>query len=190
MSSPQQEQHEEEEEGVEEIGILEESGLNEEQRREIRRQQRDLLKELEEADNLEVEDARDRNNEIYKNVRFTREAVLDGENLTLIANKAAQQVDRLIQVSNAKQSTHFIHCIAFYRFIVPFSLQVSLTIQLFLSAIIKIRSLVTMPIAWSANSFKNADRHHPVAAAPFLTGKPLASRPASALIAFLPVSAF
>jgi hypothetical protein len=78
--------------------ILEESGLTEEQRRQIRRQQRDLLKELNEQDNLELDEARTRNNEIYKSVRYTREAVLDGENLTLIANKAAQAVDRLIQV--------------------------------------------------------------------------------------------
>ena len=80
------------------IGILEDSGLNDEQRRQIRKQQRELLKDIEEKEALDVEDAREQNNEIYKNVRFTREAVLDGENMTAIANKAAQKVDRLIQV--------------------------------------------------------------------------------------------
>jgi hypothetical protein len=36
---------------------------------------------------------------LFDRVRYTREAVLDGENLIVIANKAAKQVDRLIQVS-------------------------------------------------------------------------------------------
>ena len=79
---------------------MEECDLTEEDRRQIRREQRDLHKEMEEHDKLEVNDVRDRNNEIYRNVRYTREAVLDGENLTLMATKAAQQVERMIQVSS------------------------------------------------------------------------------------------
>jgi hypothetical protein len=94
--------------------ILEESGLTEEQRRQIRREQRELLKELNEQDNLELHEARSRNNEIYKNVRYTREAVLDGENLTLIANKAAQQVDRLIQVRTV------LYCFRCFVFLTAF----------------------------------------------------------------------
>ena len=90
-SSPTQEESTEE-------GILEYSGLTEEQRREIRRRQRELYKDLEEQDNLKVEVARDRNNEIYKDVKYTREAVLDGDNMVSIATKAAKEVDRLIQV--------------------------------------------------------------------------------------------
>lgn len=85
-------------EEIEDAGILEASGLTEADRRNIRKQQRELFKDLEEKETLEVGEARDRNNEIYRKVRYTREAVLDGENLTLIANKAAQHVDRLIQV--------------------------------------------------------------------------------------------
>jgi hypothetical protein len=74
-------------------------GQTEEERREIRKQQRLLQKDLEEqGESLELEEARDRNNEIFANVRFIREAVLDGENVNLIANKAAQKVDKLIQV--------------------------------------------------------------------------------------------
>jgi DNA phosphorothioation-dependent restriction protein DptG len=79
--------------------LMGDSTQTDEDRRAIRRAQRDLFKEMEEkGENLKVDDARGKNNEIFKNVRFTREAVLDGENLTLIANKAIQQVDRLIQV--------------------------------------------------------------------------------------------
>lgn len=81
----------------EDLPVLEESGLTEEERRQIRKKQRQLNKELEET-NMEVEEARDRNNEIYKRVRYTREAVLDGENMIAIANKTSQKVDRLIQV--------------------------------------------------------------------------------------------
>jgi hypothetical protein len=72
-------------------------GQTEEERRKIRKEQRELFKDMEEK-NIEVEEARGRNNEIYRNVKYTREAVLDGENLILIANKAAKKVDQLIQV--------------------------------------------------------------------------------------------
>ena len=82
----------------ENIPVMEECHLTEEDRRKIRRKQRELNRDIETQDELEVEEARDRNNEIYKDVRYTREAVLDGENLTLIATKAAQQVERMIQV--------------------------------------------------------------------------------------------
>ena len=82
----------------EEVAILDDCKLTDEQRREVRKQQRALTKDLEGGETLEVETARERNNEIYKNVRYTREAVLDGENLALIANKAAQKVERFIQV--------------------------------------------------------------------------------------------
>lgn len=80
-------------------GVLDQSGLTEEERRQVRKQQRQLLKDIEEkGDALEVDEARGRNNQIYKKVRYTREAVLDGENLISIASKASQKVDRLIQV--------------------------------------------------------------------------------------------
>jgi hypothetical protein len=99
---PRRRQEEEEEEEVEdeddqEGGVLEDSGLTEEERRQVRKQQRQLLKDLEEKE-TEVEEARARNNVIYKKVRYTREAVLDGENVVMIASKASQKIDRLIQV--------------------------------------------------------------------------------------------
>jgi hypothetical protein len=84
------------------VGLLTESGLTEEDRRQIRKEQRDLLKELEDKDALDVEEARNRNNRLYQKVRYTREAVLDGENLISIAQKASQKVDRLIQVSYSR----------------------------------------------------------------------------------------
>jgi hypothetical protein len=80
------------------IPLLGESQFTDEERRQIRKEQRDLLKELEDKDALDVEVARGRNNRLYKKVRYTREAVLDGENLMSIAHKASQKVDRLIQV--------------------------------------------------------------------------------------------
>ena len=78
--------------------VLQDSGLTEDERRQIRKKQRQLNKDLEET-NIEVEEARCRNNDIYKRVRYTREAVLDGENMLAIAHKTSQKVDRLIQVS-------------------------------------------------------------------------------------------
>ena len=74
-------------------------GQTDEERRSIRKKQRLLHKKIDEGgEDFELEKARDTNNEIFQNVRFVREAVLDGENVKLIANKAAQKVDQLIQV--------------------------------------------------------------------------------------------
>lgn len=74
-------------------------GLTDGERREIRKRQRQLHSEIEEGgDAIEIDDARGRNNALFRKVRYTREAVLDGENLNLIASRAAQRVDQLIQV--------------------------------------------------------------------------------------------
>lgn len=70
-----------------------------EERRAIRKKQRLLQKEIEErGDDLDVDEARDRNNEIFAEVRFVREATLDAENVNLIAAKAAHKVDQMIMV--------------------------------------------------------------------------------------------
>jgi hypothetical protein len=73
-------------------------GQTDEERREIRKQQRLLQRDIEDQGLLEATEARDRNNKIFSKVRFIREAVLDGENVNLIATKVAQKVDQLIQV--------------------------------------------------------------------------------------------
>jgi hypothetical protein len=94
----EEEEEEEEDDQVKTIPLMEESELTDDQRRKLRKQQRGLQKEMADRDDLLLDEARGRNNELFDNVRFTREAVLDGENLIVIANKAAKQVDRLIQV--------------------------------------------------------------------------------------------
>lgn len=95
------EEGEEEEEVNDEnkLKLMNESGQTDQERRQIRKSQRLLFKTIEEGgETLEVEQVRKENNEIFKRVLHTREAVLDGENLKLIAERATQQVDRLIQV--------------------------------------------------------------------------------------------
>ncbi|MGK3743497.1 MAG: hypothetical protein ACI90V_010355 [Bacillariaceae sp.] len=72
-------------------------GLTEEERREIRKSQRKLRNEIPDID---VDEARNKNNQIFKKVKYIREAVLDSENVDEIAKKAASKVDQLIQVSN------------------------------------------------------------------------------------------
>ena len=42
---------------------------------------------------------REKNNELWDDVRYTREAVLDSENMDLISSKAAREVEKIIQVS-------------------------------------------------------------------------------------------
>eukprot|EP00986_Skeletonema_menzelii_P004572 scaffold1567_cov129-Skeletonema_menzelii.AAC.3 len=41
---------------------------------------------------------REKNNELWDDVRYTREAVLDSENMDLISSKAAREVEKIIQV--------------------------------------------------------------------------------------------
>lgn len=75
------------------------SRQTDQERRSIRRSQRLLYKTIEEGGaELELEEIRTKNNDIFRNVLHTREAVLDGENMNAIATRATQQVDRLIQV--------------------------------------------------------------------------------------------
>lgn len=78
-------------------------GLTDEERRQIRKDQRLLRKEI--AD-LDVEEARKRNNEIHEKVRYIRESVLDAENLDEIAKKATIKVDQMVQVRWSSQSCY------------------------------------------------------------------------------------
>jgi non-structural maintenance of chromosomes element 4 len=102
------EEEEEEEEGPsmrrskrrKEMKFGEDSGLTEEQRRELRRKQRNIAKELQEGPAEDDEDfvdkARKKNNELFEDVRYTREAVLDIENVDAIAAKFVQKADSMI----------------------------------------------------------------------------------------------
>lgn len=83
-----------EQSGDEEDNIQVCQGLTEEERREIRKSQRLLRKEI---PDLDVDEARERNNTIHKKVRYIRESVLDAENLDEIAKKATHKVDKMIQ---------------------------------------------------------------------------------------------
>ena len=71
-------------------------GLTDEQRREIRKSQRELRKAI---PDLDIEEGRRRNNEINATVRYVREAVLDADNVHEIVKKASDKADQMIQVS-------------------------------------------------------------------------------------------
>lgn len=71
------------------------SGQTEDERRKIRVKQRKLRSEISDID---VDEARDKNNSIFKKVRYIREAVLDSENFDEIAKKAAAKVEQIIKV--------------------------------------------------------------------------------------------
>ena len=43
---------------------------------------------------------REKNNALWDDVRYTREAVLDSENLDIITSKAAREVEKIVQVSD------------------------------------------------------------------------------------------
>ena len=82
------------------VKIMTHSGLTDADRRQLRNQQRKLQEEIISGDPAAQSEARDRNNELWDKVRYTREAVLDSENVELITSKAAREAEKIIQVSD------------------------------------------------------------------------------------------
>jgi len=87
--------------------LMEESGQTDAERRRLRQAQRTLQKSIvENGQAMEnptgdvFDKIREENNDLFEKVKYTREAVLDGENLDMIASHAAKQVDALVQVSS------------------------------------------------------------------------------------------
>ena len=91
-------------------GLMSASGQTEQDRRILRRKQRELHQDIAIGnggaaadgggdDGEELARLRDQNNELWGEVRYTREAVLDGENIDLLAGKAARQAEKIVQVS-------------------------------------------------------------------------------------------
>lgn len=91
------------------IKVMSESGHTEAQRRALRIQQRDLKaliadersdlsEKIADVSSGKFQDVRKMNNKLYEDVAYTREAVLDSENLELISSRAARQVDKLIEI--------------------------------------------------------------------------------------------
>ncbi len=105
------------------VRIMTASGQTDADRRVLRRRQRELHTDISfdapaassgtNNDNSESEDEeeettkpsstgllnwREKNNALWDDVRYTREAVLDSENMDLISSKAAREVEKIIQV--------------------------------------------------------------------------------------------
>ena len=92
-------------------GLMSQSGQTEQDRRKLRRKQRELHQDIAIGNGggtaadaggdggEELSRLRDQNNELWGEVRYTREAVLDGENIDLLAGKAARQAEKIVQVS-------------------------------------------------------------------------------------------
>ena len=105
------------------VGLMQQSGQTEADRRILRKKQRELHQEMVMGNGGTSSSAaaaaaggggggkardgndelfaqwREQNNELYNEVRYTREAVLDSENIDLIANKAAREAEKIVQVS-------------------------------------------------------------------------------------------
>lgn len=85
--------------------IMGASGQTDEDRRALRHNLRLLHKEISaKAEQMEnptsgvFEQVREKSNGLFANAKYTREAVLDGDNLEAISAHAARQVERLVQV--------------------------------------------------------------------------------------------
>ncbi len=91
----------------ENVLLMKASGQTEDERRVLRQEFRAIQKRLTGAEGDEIENVekdafekfRAENNHLFKKVRFTREAVLDGENVDLMSGRASKQVQKLISVS-------------------------------------------------------------------------------------------
>ncbi len=88
--------------------VMSDSGQTEAERRELRIKQRalkakiidersELSEQIADVNSGKFEDTRNENNKLYKNVNYTRESVLDSENIELLASRAARQADKLIE---------------------------------------------------------------------------------------------
>jgi len=86
-----------------------ESGQTDLERRELRIKQRslkalivdersELSEQIADVASSKFNETRKQNNKLYEDVNYTREAVLDSDNLELISSRAARQVDKLIEV--------------------------------------------------------------------------------------------
>ena len=79
--------------------VLEDAGLTESDRRQLRHQQRDLATEIDQSTTLDdLIDKRDVNNELFNAVAYTREAVLDAENMKGIVEKYSKHAESLVTV--------------------------------------------------------------------------------------------
>ena len=101
------------------VRLMFDSGLSGADRRELRKKQRKLHKDIDldvtaggsvgGNDDEEMESTKDlsgkltswreENNSLWKQVRYTREAVLDSDNFDLITNKATREVEKMAHVS-------------------------------------------------------------------------------------------
>ena len=89
------------------VKLMEESGQTDEERRALRKKQHLLQHkivasetgaQLEDPNADAFEEIRGENNELFEAVHYIREAVVDGENLQLMSERTARQVDKLVQV--------------------------------------------------------------------------------------------
>lgn len=125
---------------------MEESGQTDAERRRLRQAQRNLQKKIidngeamENASSEKFGEIRGKNNELFAKVAYTREAVLDGDNLEMIATHASRQVDALVQVRDWVVVSFF--CDREYRHFywgacfISYCIIQKLTVLLFLSSI-------------------------------------------------------
>lgn len=81
--------------------VFDESGMTDAERRELRQQQRKIGTRLREEchEFSEIVEQRIKNNVLFtEKVCFTREAVLDADNLGLVVEKYSKQVEKSVQV--------------------------------------------------------------------------------------------
>jgi hypothetical protein len=104
--------------GRKRVKLFNESGLTDHERRALRQNQREIAQTLREGDLgediAELERVRHANNDMFrKQVKFTREAVLDADNLDLIAANYAQHVEKQVTVSTVStvhsKNTNWYH---------------------------------------------------------------------------------
>lgn len=99
QSSDDDDDSSDEDDGSNDVPLMEDAkGIDDNVRRKLRREERALGKAIQE-ETVSYQDGRDKNNELFQKVVYTREAVLDGENVKFLAEKAAKNAQNIMQVS-------------------------------------------------------------------------------------------
>jgi len=86
------------------LAVMQSSKQTDSERRALRHSQRELAKSIQTTEGIEdvrsgkFDEVRDKCNELWDDVRYTREAVLDGDVLEMIGARATRQVDKLVSV--------------------------------------------------------------------------------------------
>jgi uncharacterized protein YigA (DUF484 family) len=84
--------------------VLEDSGTTDGQRKKLRQRQLALARKIDHSTTLaDLQKAREENNELFDDVVYAREAILDANNVNSIASKLSEHAERMVHVRSTTE---------------------------------------------------------------------------------------